>query len=1088
MPQGEGARFRVRLFGAPAVIGPNGPVRLSPLQMALVAVVYGHGSAGISRSRSIRLLWGTEATSDARHRLRQLLLEVSTRVGSRIIDTNGDMLKPSAAVASDLDAFDKTLASGSLFDAALVARGGFAELERGSVADAYGDWSSAASISHGRRLRVQALSRWRAASGEGDWLTAKDAAEALFALDPTDSDSAIRMIEVLANCGQPESAEKIFVEYAQRLPADAVPPAALVAAIERARRLRRVRATALGPAQDDIPLIGRRDALAQARSIFDDVQRERFAFLLVAGESGIGKTRMLRELHREAALRDFRCLEAQAVELECRIPLNPLLDALKSVDLGPHLRAIGAPWNAVVGTMLPAGTLDGPAAPPPPIQEGALTRRLLDAFALLFENLATEQPTLLFLDDLQWADATTVSALQFMQRRWSRGAFGVIASLRPDLVDAEHPVAKYLSACSEGDTTRRVDLTELSADAALHLVEIIGNGEIGNELAQRICALAGLHPLYLTELARDYLAGRLRLPELPEREVTIPVSLRQILDTRLRYLSDPALKIAGLLAVAAQPMRLADAARLANLGIDAAVDVVDELRRSRLIEYDRDRVRIVHELFRSAIYQHLSEPRRVVNHRAVAELLETSSAGATGELAFHYSRAGESKRAVQHAWIAAERAIESGAVTEAAHFFQLVAENDTNSVRKADATAGQARALYLARDIGRANVLLELASQRLSTAGRPTDALRLDIKRVEGLAEVAADSLRDLLGRLASIKVEARRRQDWEGLALALDVELNLLHRSGNVTGIRSLFQEMRDVAERGSTEATVLCSAGLALGVLFGDPEEALCAARRAVALAEVGRSYRLKALLRLMVVLQYRGMLELRDWKPVVQEAREQARRSGDVLTHFSIENNLAVAALDSGNLEVAEVQMMLCSALAGSADMDLNRFIQSNNKAELALAQGRYHDAEAAYEEAASYARSNTPAYMMDLVHAGLGLCALEMGNLSEARRREQELLPAPQSWHFDPTTILGFRARLLELRQRREEAIELLEEASVDLHERLVLAWLKVQAQQTRLLKKVGDVRAKEVALNALERAKELHLTYRAREFALLLDGL
>jgi hypothetical protein len=314
------------------------------------------------------------------------------------------------------------------------------------------------------------------------------------------------------------------------------------------------------------------------------------------------------------------------------------------------------------------------------------------------------------------------------------------------------------------------------------------------------------------------------------------------------------------------------------------------------------------------------------------------------------------------------------------------------------------------------------------------------------------------------------------------------LDRSGDVATIQSVFGEMRDVATRKSLEATLLSYAGLALGVLFGDPDEALKAARAAVAMTAEGRSYRLRTLLRLIVVLQYRGMLELPESKPVVREAQELARRSGDVLLHFSIESNLAVAALDAGDLESAETQMIRSSALAGSADMDLNRLIQANNRAELAMAQREFGQAQVAYADALAYMGPTTPAYLTDLVHAGIGLCALESGNLREARRREGELRAPPTRWHFDPTMILAFRSRLLDRRRETERALDLLEAAAGDVEHRLVLAWFKLCALQVRLLKKVESPRAATLARDCLRRAERLNLVHREREFRALLESV
>jgi predicted ATPase/DNA-binding SARP family transcriptional activator len=1068
------------LFGAPALEEGREPVRLSPQQAALVTLVYGHGSAGIERARAVERLWDREADSSARHRMRQLLVDLRRRCAAPLIDSVGERLCPRADVESDLRTFEESVAGGSLVRAARLLAQGFARLPSRALADAYHDWREATEGRLIRRLRAEAEARWIRAAEAGDWTSAGDAAEALHILDPSDHDAAGRSIEALGRAGNLAGAERVFAACLDALAA-APPPPALLDAIERVRRTVRCFATAEESSLQEVPLVGWRDALAAARAVFDEVRSGGFRLVLISGESGIGKTRILRELHREAALADFRCLVAQAIEPESRIPLNPILDCLRGIDLAAHLTALGSPWNAVVGSMLPAGALAVPRDPPAAIQEGALPRRLLDAFALLFERIATEHPTLLLLDDLQWADATTIAALQFMQRRWSRGSLGVIATLRTDQQDRASPAAGLLSTRTDPEITH-IRLEELAPNDALLLVRRIANDAIDDDVAKRICALAGPHPLYLTELARDYLAGRLRLDDLSSAELPIPVSLKQILDSRLACLGDRARKIAGLMAVAARPLRLGEVARLSALGLDDAADAIDELRKARLVEFERDRVRVAHELFRSAIYRSLSEPRRALLHQAVADQLRADSGDElAGELAVHYERAGESRLAAELGWVAAERAMESGAVAEAAHFYRVVMGNALDVTRRAEATAAAARALHLAGDMTRANPLLELGAARLREVGHLAEARRLDILQVEALAEVGGVPLAQLVHRVREIKAEAHQREDWEAVALALDAELHLLHRAGDLEGIQRLFQEMRAAIAAGTPEAAQIAYGGLALAVLFGDPEEALRAAREAVRLATPGSSRRRRALLRLIVVLHQRGMLELPESQLVVREAREAAERSGDVLLRISIENNLAANALDAGDLERAETLMARPVEVAGTATMNLNRFIRANTCAELAVAFGDYRQAESAYLEAMKFATQTTPSYLLDLANAGLGLCALEMGRLSEARRREHQLHEAPRTWYYDPTPILAFRARLLERRGYVDDAVDVLTKGAAGLENRLVLAWLKVRALQLRLLLKLGAPDVGALAAECASVAERLNLAHRAREF-------
>src|SRR5688500_7872825 len=110
--------FRVQLFGDSQVLRSDTPVRLSPLQMALVAVVFGHGRDGLTRARVAGLLWGVEADSDARHRIRQLLVEIRLKVGVVLIESLADELRAAPDVECDLRLCESALERGDLQEAA----------------------------------------------------------------------------------------------------------------------------------------------------------------------------------------------------------------------------------------------------------------------------------------------------------------------------------------------------------------------------------------------------------------------------------------------------------------------------------------------------------------------------------------------------------------------------------------------------------------------------------------------------------------------------------------------------------------------------------------------------------------------------------------------------------------------------------------------------------------------------------------------------------------------------------------------------------------------------------------------------------
>jgi Tfp pilus assembly protein PilF len=200
------------------------------------------------------------------------------------------------------------------------------------------------------------------------------------------------------------------------------------------------------------------------------------------------------------------------------------------------------------------------------------------------------------------------------------------------------------------------------------------------------------------------------------------------------------------------------------------------------------------------------------------------------------------------------------------------------------------------------------------------------------------------------------------------------------------------------------------------------------------------------------------------------------------FSYEGNLGVAALDAGDLDAAEAFFRRAGELIGSADMTFSRINLACNLAELALARGEFQEASECFKAASQHPGLTIPRYTRDLVNAGLGLCALEMGSVGQARMREQALSGPPPIWYYDPTVILTFRARLAELRGGYQDASELLDETCTGLEGRLVMAWLKLRLLHSRLLAKHADARGPGVAFTGLRVAEELNLRFRKKQFA------
>lgn len=1075
--------FVLDLFGGPRLRGPGGMVTLSPYQQyALLVAGAPAGPTGVSRAHLGWLLWEEDPTPAARQRLRQLLHGIRRRAGRDLFAEAPDghiRLDPSL-VRSDVELVADHLGTGRLHEAARLVVRGFGSALSDHPSREFADWMDGYQTATARALREAAARAWDAARPLPDWPRARDAAEAAHLLAP-DEEPILRMvIEARGATGSLQGAEAAFSMYCDRLPGERRPDARTVELVERVRSLQATLEEA--DQESALPLVGREESLADLRRTVQRVRDGRFEIVVIRGEAGMGKSRLLRELAPEARLAGVRPLYARAVEPEQRIPLNTLLDALGEADAVRHTQALGEPWRTLVAAFLPADAAVDRLDAVPPIQEGSVSRRLLDAFTILLGSVAAEQPILLCIDDLQWVDDTSLAVFRFAQRRWGEGRIGIVGTIRPsDVPGRDAPsgaLADFLRA-----TTSTVDLAELDEASARRLIHAAAGRTLDAELADRIEALGGRNPFYLIELTRDHLAGRLANPRVPSETVTLPIPLQELFDRRFNRLGRLPQRVAELLTVLARPVPLGELATLTDLPPDECALAVDQLVDSRLVRIDRGVVTIRHQLFRSAFYRRITPARVAMLHERIAEhLLRGASPPSAGELAVHFSRAGRAAEAAGYGRAAADVAVENGAASEAAYFLELVVENEADEHERARATGDLAQLLHANRQMARAAPLLEVASDRLRRVGRPDRAMRMSVRRVDSRAEVEGIPLAASVARLAEIKEEARTRQDWEAVAVALDTELHLLHQAGDVDAIHALFEQVRECATKDDPAAACLAHSSLALNILFGDPDEALSSAREAVRLAEEEgqKEHLLMAQTRLVVVFYYRGRLNLPEGRDLLQRARLNARTSGHRGLRVMLETNVGAFLIDIGATEEAEAVLSAVAREFQTIEARVAKFNFYVNWGEAAYRRGEIQAAKDRFLLAAEADRPRLPAYMWSVLEAHIGLCALAEGDLPTARQLADQIQPIEPCPGYDPTPIIEFFAASCERRREDARALAFARQATTGLENRLLLPWIKAKVIEARLSYRLGE-RPDDSVAAAYELAVTLRLGSIAERF-------
>jgi tetratricopeptide (TPR) repeat protein len=343
---------------------------------------------------------------------------------------------------------------------------------------------------------------------------------------------------------------------------------------------------------------------------------------------------------------------------------------------------------------------------------------------------------------------------------------------------------------------------------------------------------------------------------------------------------------------------------------------------------------------------------------------------------------------------------------------------------------------------------------------------------------------------LQLVKEEAHSAEYWEVFHDALDVEAHQFDRWGNLLGVRSVLRQAEENLDRGTAEARCKARATVALNIYFGSPEKGLQFARNSVDLA-LGTSKNdliLYALNRLILVLHYQGLLQTQEGRRALAEAESRLGTCGDLILKFHIQLNPAVWHLEIGELDAARNAFEgLFSLVEGPKARDAQARLLLN-LGELELVAHDFAKAERVFRTAAEISTPHSPHFFKTLASAGLGLCGLQTGKLSEARKWEEELPELPEFWTFDPTVVVTFKARMLLKRRDPERALDLICRTRNRVRERLVPAWLRLTMEEARICRSFKSARASSLVEEGLQVAEDLGLKKRIHQLARLRESL
>jgi DNA-binding NarL/FixJ family response regulator len=463
--------------------------------------------------------------------------------------------------------------------------------------------------------------------------------------------------------------------------------------------------TALAPYLAVCPvLVGHTAELAALRQRVDRTSDGGRHCVLIAGEAGVGKSRLATEAKRYAAESGFVLLEGSCFPQDSACPYAPLLDLLRAeLARGALEAAVVERFAHELAPLLP-DLVAIPAKPPPgpAIDPAHQQRRLFNALAACLAAMAPARPALVLIEDLHWCDEGSLDFLLYLLRHARAHSLLVIGTYRSDEVGPR--LGRWLAQLERERLAHELSLEPLSRDEVAAMLRAIFNlpRPVRTDSLDAIYSLTEGNPFFVEESLKALMAaGDIFYADgawdrKPLALLHIPRSLNDAVEQRVARLSTDARQVLVLAAVVGRRFDYALLQRLARRDEAELLPLLKELIAAQLVvEESADRFAFRHALTRQAIYSGLLARERAALHRTIAETAEQTFKDAldpyVADLAYHHFEAGSWERALAYAQRAGERAQALGAPLAAV-------EQYDRALAAAEALAtAPAPALHLAR-------------------------------------------------------------------------------------------------------------------------------------------------------------------------------------------------------------------------------------------------------------------------------------------------------------------------------------------------------------------------------------------------------
>ncbi|CAG0932290.1 Transcriptional regulatory protein EmbR [Thermoflexales bacterium] len=803
----------ISLLGQPRLRVDERPLRLSapPRTIPLLAYVLLHRAQPVTRAQIAFALWPDESEGAARANLRRHLHQLQRilpRATQPWLVSAGNTLhwNNHAEYWLDVEEFERlSTRDETLAEAAALYGGDLLET-------IYEDWL----FFERERLRdlyfagvTRLIMKCRS---QRDFAGAIGYAQQLLARDPVREDVFRQLITLRYECGDRAGALQEYERFVQillqELAVTPMPETQLL--YERIVQSALLETEWAPPAatidyrvtpshesshpEVNLSFSGREMEVQQLEAHWSRAARGHGGLVLVGGEAGIGKTRLVNELALIAEAQGGRVFSGSTSSEEIH-PYQAVVQVIRAALPLVAALEIEPLRLAAVSTLIPElkrqRTLPGLA----PLDVERERLRLFDALAACLEKLSQARPALLILEDLQWAGEATISLLEFLARRAAACRLLILATYREEETPRAHPLRQsrrrlqqellvdHLALARLPNAAIRSLLTSaLRGDGSTRSSSPARNDAPSPDLVAQLCEMSEGHPLFAVMLIQhwlecDQLDARSSVERAALRRKTLPRGLQAVISRRLSCLSTTARAVADIAAVIGPSFSLELTREVGGWNEAAVLEALNELLDRRLVHTTGSRSQFdyafAHHLVQHTLYQEIPDDKRRFRHRRVWQVLEELYADqheeVAGLLALHCDRSGDGERAVNYYLRAARQLVavyaDAEALTAITRALDLAVLDLPVSTRFELLTLREAIHQRLGDRSAQASDLEELEQlvQQTGDADWQCEVLQRQVAYRSVLGERQAQA-----ERIAQLKLSADRLNDphWQAQAL----------------------------------------------------------------------------------------------------------------------------------------------------------------------------------------------------------------------------------------------------------------------------------------------------------------------------------